>query len=383
MVTVDESITVSAKKSESLLLNWQDSCVATECTMHQLSPYIGKIKSIIAKDLILKYSKPGDLIVDPFSGSGTIPFEAILLNRKVFACDVSPYASVLTRAKLFAPLSLDEANEQAEKLFKEIEKQPDPDLRKVPLWVRKFFNEQTLKETIKAVDICIKWHNNFLLSCILGILHHQRPGFLSYPSSHLVPYLRDNKYPKNQFPELYSYRPLRPRLLSKIERAYKRYGLRHKNNLGIYRQGQIENIQLPDKFNCLITSPPYMNALDYKRDNRLRLWFIRRDIADVIDSKPIGNKKAFGTLMTSLAKKIEKSLIINGYCIFVVGEQMRRFPQNHPSEIVQSIISKHAPSLQLTNIITDSIPDVRRSRKNCRGIKAEHFLVYQRHNYAF
>jgi len=382
MVALGGYINASAKKSESALLDWQDSCVATECTMHQLSPYIGKVKSVIAKDLILKYSKPGDLIVDPFSGSGTIPFEAILLNRKVFACDVSPYASVLTRAKLFAPSTLDEANEQAERLLKKTEKQPDPDLRKVPLWVRKFFHKQTLKETIKAVDICIKWHNYFLLSCILGILHHQRPGFLSYPSSHLVPYLRDNKYPKDRFSELYNYRPLRPRLLAKIERAYKRYSLEYENNIGIYRQGQIENIQLPSKFNCLITSPPYMNALDYKRDNRLRLWFITRDIDNANDSRLIGNKKKFGALMTSLAKKIEQSLIIKGYCIFIVGEQMHRFPQNHPSEIVQSTISEYAPSLQLTNIITDGIPDVRRSRKNCQGIKAEHFLIYQRQNYA-
>jgi len=382
MITVDESITFSAKKTESLSLDWQESCVATECTMHQLSPYIGKIKSAIATHLILKYSKPGDLIVDPFSGSGTIPFEAILLNRKVFACDASPYASVLTKAKLFAPLTLTEAYEQAEKLFKEIEKTHDPDLRKVPLWVRKIFHKKTLKETIKAVDICIKWRNDFLLSCILGILHHQRPGFLSYPSSHLVPYLRDNKYPKDRFAELYNYRPLRPRLLSKIERAYKRYDLKHQHNLGKYKQGQIENIQLPDKFNCLITSPPYMNALDYRRDNRLRLWFITRYCKNTGDDRLVSNKKRFGKLMISLARKIEKYLAAEGYCIFVVGEQMQRFPQNHPSEIVRKIISEYAPSLQLIDIVTDSIPDVRRSRKNCRGIKAEHFLIYQRNNYA-
>ena len=343
---------------------------------------MAKIKSVIAKHLISEYSKPGDLIVDPFSGSGTIPLEAILLNRKVFACDASPYASVLTRAKLFAPMSLVEANEQAEKLLKAIEKQHDPDLRKIPLWVRDFFHKQTLKEIIKAVDVCIKWRNNFLLSCILGILHHQRPGFLSYPSSHLVPYLRDNKYPKNQFPELYNYRPLRPRLLSKIERAYKRYNLTYSDNLSIYRQGKIENIQLPDSFNCLITSPPYMNALDYRRDNRLRLWFITRDIDTASDCGLINNRNKFGALMKYLAKKIEKSLIVKGYCIFVVGERMQRFPQNHPSNIVQKIISEYAPSLQLTNIITDGIPDVRRSRKNCRGIKDEHFLIYQRKNYA-
>ena len=58
---------------------------------------------------------------------------------------------------------------------------------------------------------------------LLGILHHQRPGFLSFPSSHLVPYLRSRKYPRKMFPEMYSYRELRPRLLAKIMRSYKRF----------------------------------------------------------------------------------------------------------------------------------------------------------------
>lgn len=197
----------------SVPLEWSDSCVSSESSMHQLSPYIGKLKSSIARSLILNYSKPGDLIVDPYSGSGTIPFEAILLNRNAFACDVNPYASVLTRAKLFSPVSLEEANERAELLFSEMRKIPDPDLRKVPLWIRKFFHPLTLKEVIKATSLCIELKDEFLLACILGILHHQRPGFLSYPSSHLVPYLRDKNFPKNQFPELYLFRPLRPRLI--------------------------------------------------------------------------------------------------------------------------------------------------------------------------
>lgn len=88
--------------------------------------------------------------------------------------------------------------------------------------VRQFFHPRTLKEAIKFVTVCKRDENNFLFACFLGILHHQRPGFLSYPSSHLVPYLREKKYPRDQFPELYQYRELRPRLLSKIQRAYAR-----------------------------------------------------------------------------------------------------------------------------------------------------------------
>jgi len=33
---------------------WHRSCAHSECTLHQLSPYIGKLKSSIARDLIQK-----------------------------------------------------------------------------------------------------------------------------------------------------------------------------------------------------------------------------------------------------------------------------------------------------------------------------------------
>jgi hypothetical protein len=365
---------------ESVPSEWNNSCVSTECSLHQLSPYIGKIKSVIARGLILEYTKPSDLIVDPFSGSGTIPLEAVLLKRRIFASDVSPYASVLTRAKLFSPPSLEDALKQAEKLFLKADKLPKQDLRKVPLWVRKFFHPDTLKETLSAVDYCIKEKNTFLLSCLLGILHHQRPGFLSFPSSHLVPYLRNKNFPKDIFPELYEYRPLKPRLLSKISRAYRMTEPRIIDGNASYIQGRIENITLPNVFDCLITSPPYMNALDYNRDNRLRLWFISRKSDNENDNKLTGRKKAFENSTRALAKKIEKSLIAKGYCIFIVGDHLNHSPGMHPALVIQHIISKYAPSLELVKIMADVIPDVRRSRRNCHNIKTELFLIYRRTN---
>ncbi len=115
---------------------------------------------------------------------------------------------------------------------------------------------------------------NFLMACFLGILHHQRPGFLSYPSSHLVPYLRDKRYPKMRYPELYEYRELHSRLISKIKRSYRIVPKRSLGTDWTFRKSSIRNLTFPNKFDCIITSPPYMNTLDYIRDNRLRLWFI-------------------------------------------------------------------------------------------------------------
>lgn len=358
---------------------WKVSCANSECTMHQLSPYIGKLKSTIAKSLISTYSKPGDTVVDPFSGSGTIPLEARLQGRHVFASDISPYAGLLSRAKLFPPDSMDEALSQAEEMFNESQRSEKPDLEKVPDWVRKFFHYETLSEAIRFAEVC-KHHksSDFIFACFLGILHHQRPGFLSYPSSHLVPYLRDKKFPREQYPEMYEYRELKPRLMAKVKRAYKRFYGYPQNVSGVFEESSVDSIALPRQFECIITSPPYMNALDYGRDNRLRLWFIDPVSAVSVDHNQSQQKKGFELVLGTLAEKIDTSLTNGGYAIFVVGDEISRSYVSHPSEVVVKIMLENSSFLRLENVFTDVIPDIRRSRRDYRGIKSEHFLVFKK-----
>lgn len=138
--------------------NWFKSCTHSECTLHQLSPYIGKLKSSIARDLISAFSKPGDLVVDPFSGSGTVPLEAALLGRRVLAADISPYAKILTKAKLSAPHRLQDALHEANKLLAVAETQPAPNLENVPDWIREFSRilSPTAPKRCLEIRLCIK-----------------------------------------------------------------------------------------------------------------------------------------------------------------------------------------------------------------------------------
>ncbi len=357
---------------------WKKSCTGTENSLHQLSPYIGKLKSAIAKDLILEYSRSGDMVIDPFSGSGTVPLEASLLGRRVFACDISPYASILTRAKLNPPDSFEQAIQKAEILLSKADKLPSPDLRKVPKWIRDFFHAQTLKDAINFAQVCRRKGNEFYFACFLGILHHQRPGFLSFPSSHLVPYLRNKKFPKSEFPEMYSYRELRPRLLAKIGRVYSRIDQTKKSGQSIVKQGTIQNIRFPKEFDCLITSPPYMNTLSYIRDNRLRLWFVDPVCSYFQKAEPTSNKETFKKCIVSMAQKIENSLKIKGYCILVVGERIASHKQAPLSQLVADLIKLKSPSLKLQKTIKDEIPNIRRSRRDCRGTKSENILIFQK-----
>jgi len=58
-----------------------------------------------------------------------------------------------------------------------------------------------------------------------------------------------------------------------------------------------------------------MNALDYNRDNRLRLWFINANYSVAREDKVIQKQGAFKIAMASLVKKVNSSLKTNGYCV--------------------------------------------------------------------
>src|SRR5258707_11135500 len=214
---------ITRQRATSLTAKWKGSALSQESTLQQIGPYIGKMKSSMARTLISEFTSKGDTVNAAFCGSGTVAFERWAENRNVIANDLNPYAVLLTRAKLFPILSLEQATKDLTRAAKEVDRFASRvDLRTVPSWVRAFFHKETLRETIGWCAVLKQRRSTFLLSCLLAILHHQRPGFLSFPSSHAVPYLRLNSFPRELYPELYDYRTVPGRLERKIQRALKR-----------------------------------------------------------------------------------------------------------------------------------------------------------------
>jgi len=358
--------------------HWAAACTHQESTFHQLSPYIGKLKSAIAKDLIETYTRPGQLVVDPFCGSGTVPFEAARLGRHVFASDSGSYAVTLTKAKLAPPPCKDTALRFLDRLALKMASVPDPDPEDTPPWVRRFFHPQTLAETIKIARFLRSRHHHFYLAALLGILHHQRPGFLSHPSSALVPYLRTHNFPPEQYPKMYAYRAVMPRLRAKVARAFKRPPSQSPSTLVVgSRRAMVQNVMLPPAIDCVITSPPYMNALDYVRDNRLRLWLLGESQSES-QERVRSTRAGFHTSILALSRKIEKQANNVSTCVFVVGEKVSRSKSYFPSRELARTFLVNAPSFQLSEVIRDNIPDIRRARRERKGVKAEHVLVFRK-----
>ena len=84
--------------------------------LHSLCSYPSKIKPAIAHILVREFTSPGDRVLDPFSGIGTIPLEACLQGRAGLGGDLNPLAWWGTLAKTKFPpreqvdIVLDEIN---------------------------------------------------------------------------------------------------------------------------------------------------------------------------------------------------------------------------------------------------------------------------------
>ena len=357
------------------------STVATDCTFHQIAPYIGRMKTSIARFLIRRFSNPGDLIADPFCGSGVIALEAAIARRKIVAADWNPYAITLTRAKLLPPNDLRTAENQLHAVW-ETSRQliKEQDLRTVPIWVRQFFHPETLRSALAFRDACANSGDSFLLACLLGILHHQRPGFLSYPSSHLVPYLRNRKFPRHLFPNMYSERDVLSRIEAKVRRTFRRPPVPFIQPRSILH-ADARNFPAVGEISAVITSPPYMNELDYIRDNRLRLWFIGRKVPVGLELAGRKRESAYTNLLQLVCARLAPQIRQYGYFILVVGEAGRgKGRPGNTAEITMGLFGSYEPlkAFRLCGVIHDNIPDIRRSRRDYRGTKRETLLVFQK-----
>ena len=61
------------------------------------SKYRGNWAPEVVRNLILRYSKENDMLLDPMIGGGTTAIECKLLNRNLFAFDINPKAVEITK----------------------------------------------------------------------------------------------------------------------------------------------------------------------------------------------------------------------------------------------------------------------------------------------
>lgn len=66
---------------------------------HAFHSYPGRMHPSLAAEVIARFADPGELVVDPFAGSGTVPIEAMIAGLSAIGVDRNPLAVRLARVK--------------------------------------------------------------------------------------------------------------------------------------------------------------------------------------------------------------------------------------------------------------------------------------------
>ena len=60
-------------------------------------PYFTRRPANVVRDYIKRYSQEGDVVLDPFGGTGVTAIEAFLLGRSAIQNDLNPFANFIAR----------------------------------------------------------------------------------------------------------------------------------------------------------------------------------------------------------------------------------------------------------------------------------------------
>jgi len=254
--------------------------------LHSLCSYQGKMKPSLAAHLVRTFTSPGDRIVDPFSGVGTIPFEAALHGVTAWGFDISPPAVHIAAGKI-GNWTLAECDETVQRLRDCLK---DRDVRSEDMEsaqsirfngdLTSYFHEETLREILVARRFFLDHPpssaaESLVLACLLHILHGNRPYALSRRSHPITPFAPTG----DTF-----YRPLMPRLVDKLNRSTRvevEDGFAHGYSLFQDATGWWPSEV--DSLDAVITSPPFFSSTRFYLGNWMRLWFCgweRRDFQD-------------------------------------------------------------------------------------------------------
>ncbi len=280
---------------------------------HGLHKYPAKFFPELPRWLIQKYSKIGDVILDPFMGSGTTNVEAMLLGRHSVGIDIDPFARLLTKVKT-TKLNVDELEDSTDYLLNSLIKfEPNKititDLPNFP-YIDNWFNQDILNELayIKKLIINSKYSEDikdFQKICFSSIIRS-----VSNADNNCTRTVIRKKLNKNIYPSLALTKFAETLLLNSYRMTEFSSYLSTNVSVEIPVDNDAKNIKYPTNyFDLALTSPPYANAVDYPRTHQLEMYWL-----DLINGSLTSmKKKHIGTESVSIDeyKYLHKIGIIN------------------------------------------------------------------------
>jgi len=304
---------------------WQNNSGRWAAPQHYTCSYMAMFPPELPHYFISKFTKKGDTILDPFSGRGTTPVQAISQSRFGVGNDLNDLAYLLTKGKIANP-NLDEVIERLEELESNFNRENWLRMKGIPRKIRMIYHPETQRHLMYLRQE-MDWKEDdidaFLAMVLMGSMHGSSPGFLSISMpntfsmgwNYIKKYIKENnlKRPKRDVFEI---------LKNRSERFLKNGKLPGE---GEAIHGDVRDIDKRLQHNSvkmIFSSPPYLKVIKYGLYNWIRLWWIlgdHREIDEKLDDshsiKPYLKfmKEVLETTLRTLDKK-------EGIACWVIGD---------------------------------------------------------------
>ncbi|MEW6196170.1 MAG: DNA methyltransferase [Bacteroidota bacterium] len=245
---------------------------------HGLHKYPAKFFPELPRWLIQKYTKRGDVLLDPFMGSGTTNVEAQMLSRHSVGIDVDPFAKLLTKVKTTV-LNTEKLQESVEHLLNKLLLYSPRKISKsdIPIFPYRdnWFNQEILSELAYIKKIILNLDSsddikNFFKICLSSIIRS-----VSNADNNCTRTVIRKKLNKNIYPSLALTKFAETILLNSYRMIEFCANIDHDVSIEIPDDNDARHIKYPaNYFDFAVTSPPYANAVDYPRTHQLEMYWL-------------------------------------------------------------------------------------------------------------
>ncbi len=297
-------------------------------SLHEIS-YRACFKPQLPRFFIERLTRPGDVVYDPFMGRGTTPLEAALLGRVPFGNDINPLSVFMTRPRLRPPTQPEIQERLQEIPWDKPGDQPEDLLA--------FYHPETLSQISSLRRYLLKRHaaagldpiDDWIAMVALNRLTGHSNGFFSVytlPPNQAVSVKSQIKINerRKQVPPARNVVAIMLKksrqLLGDVDSAARR------NLDAVWEQSRLVThpadatpVIPPQSVNLVVTSPPFLNVVQYATDNWLRCWFLGIDAGAVKLTVPSRLEK-WQEVMTRVFRELHRVLKPGGHVAFEVGE---------------------------------------------------------------
>lgn len=358
---------------------WHGVSVRWGHSMHTMCSYHGMFPAKLVHYFIQRFSEVDDVVLDPFSGRGTTTLQARVEGRLAGGNDLNPLAYVLTRAKA-APPSWVAIMREVDRLEELFLSQPGAELD-IPADIEMLYHPNTIAQLVFLRSYLRRrpmssWsRTDFMIAgAVAGILHgaHRSDGTSQYLSismpntfsmapEYVRRYIKTNKLIRLDQNVFECLRDKLARLyLDDIPGVSGTVTRRDAVDLLTPKVRQASYVDL------LLTSPPYLDVVNYGTSNWIRLWWLgldevardagagRRTLDRKLDHQH--NYDSYREFMRRTFSGTARCLKQTGVAAFVIGDVAEPGRESVPlAEKVWDDVGAGS-GLRLVEVIEDFLP---------------------------